>query len=50
VKPIDLVWFTAVVEDGQVFSFALNIDMPDRITVAKQMELGKASLKALDIF
>ena len=43
-------WVGWVVKNGQIFSFALNIDMPDRVTVAKRIELGKASLKALDIF
>ncbi|MDH4018311.1 MAG: class D beta-lactamase [Xanthomonadales bacterium] len=43
-------WVGWVVKDQQIFSFALNIDMPDRVTVAKRIELGKASLKALDIF
>lgn len=43
-------WVGWVVKNGHIFSFALNIDMPDRITVAKRIELGKASLKALGIF
>ena len=42
-------WVGWIVKDGQVFSFALNIDMPDRVTVAKRVELGKQSLKALGI-
>ena len=42
-------WVGWVVKDGHVFSFALNIDMPERSDVAKRVELGKASLKALGI-
>ncbi|MDX2417042.1 MAG: class D beta-lactamase [Xanthomonadales bacterium] len=42
-------WVGWVVKDGHVFSFALNIDMPERVDVAKRMELGKAALKSLGI-
>jgi len=35
---------------GFVFSFALNIDMPDKGDVVKCVELGKACLKELGIF
>jgi beta-lactamase class D len=43
-------WVGWVVKHGQIFSFALNIDMPDRADVARRVQLGKASLKALGIF
>ncbi len=42
-------WVGWVVKQGQVFSFALNIDMPDKADVAKRVQLGKASLKMLGI-
>ena len=46
----DIGWWVGWVMKGeQVYSFALNIDMPDRLSVAKRVELGKASLKALGI-
>ena len=47
----DIGWWVGWVEkDAIIFSFALNIDMPDRALVAKRVELGKASLKALGLF
>ena len=46
----DLGWWVGwVVRDGRIFSFALNIDMPDQSYVPKRVELGKACLKALGI-
>lgn len=42
-------WVGWVVKDQRIFSFALNIDMPDKADVAKRVELGKACLKALGI-
>lgn len=43
-------WVGWVVKGDRVFSFALNIDMPERIDVAKRMELGKACLNTLGVF
>jgi beta-lactamase class D len=43
-------WVGWVTKDKHVFSFALNIDMPDKGDVSKRIELGKACLKALGIF
>jgi len=43
-------WVGWVVKDQGVFSFALNIDMPDKTDVAKRVELGRACLEALGIF
>jgi len=46
----DLGWWVGwVVKDKQIFSFALNIDMPDKTYSAKRKELGKASLKILSV-
>jgi len=42
-------WIGWVVKDGRVFSFALNIDMPNKGDSVKRIELGKASLKILGI-
>lgn len=48
---MDIGWWVGWVEsNGQIFSFALNIDMPDKIHVAKRVELGKACLRELGIF
>jgi beta-lactamase class D OXA-50 len=49
-KP-DLGWWVGWVEQsGKVYSFALNIDMPDTaIDGPKRVEIGKASLKALGL-
>jgi beta-lactamase class D len=42
----DLGWWVGwVVKDKGIFSFALNIDMPNKGDSAKRTELGKASLK-----
>lgn len=47
----DLGWWVGwVTIEGSVFSFALNIDMPDRSDVAKRVDLGRACLKELEIF
>ena len=43
-------WVGWVTNNGHIFSFALNIDMPDESYVSKRVELGKACLKELDIF
>ncbi len=43
-------WVGWVTSDERVFSFALNIDMPENGDIAKRVELGKACLKALGIF
>lgn len=49
-KP-DIGWWVGWVEkSGKVYSFALNIDMPQESDAPKRIELGKASLKALGIF
>ena len=42
-------WVGWVVKDQRIFSFALNIDMPDKTDVAKRVKLGKACLEALGI-
>lgn len=47
----DLGWWVGWVEkDQRVYSFALNIDMPDKAYIAKRVELGKACLGVLGIF
>jgi len=43
-------WVGWVTSDEHIFSFALNIDMPDKGDVAKRVELGKACLRELGIF
>lgn len=43
-------WVGWVVKQDRVFSFALNIDMPNKADVAKRVDLGKACLKVLNIF
>lgn len=43
-------WVGWVTSKGAVFSFALNIDMPDKGDIAKRVELGKACLRELGIF
>jgi len=46
----DIGWWVGWVEkDGHIFSFALNIDMPERIDIAKRVKLGKAVLNALGV-
>jgi beta-lactamase class D len=42
-------WVGWVQKDGQVYSFALNIDIQRATDASKRVELGKASLKALRI-
>ena len=42
-------WVGWVVKDNRVFSFALNMDMPDRDSLPKRIELGKACLRVLGI-
>ena len=42
-------WVGWVVKNEQVFSFALNIDMPDKGDSARRKELGEASLKILGV-
>lgn len=47
----DIGWWVGWVTNGEdIFSFALNIDMPDKSDVAKRVELGKACLRELGIF
>lgn len=43
-------WVGWVVKDDDIYSFAVNIDMPQRVDIAKRMELGKACLKTLGVF
>lgn len=46
----NLGWWVGWVKKGdKYFSFALNIDMPQKSDAAKRLELGKASLKALGV-
>ena len=46
----DLGWWVGWVEQGgKLYSFALNIDMPQPDTSGKRIELGKASLRALGL-
>jgi beta-lactamase class D len=42
-------WVGWVVKDNRVYSFALNMDMPDRESLATRVELGKACLRVLGI-
>jgi beta-lactamase class D len=42
-------WVGWVQKDGRVYAFALNMDIQKESDGAKRMELGKASLKALEI-
>jgi len=47
----DIGWWVGWVAKGdRIYSFAVNIDMPERVDVAKRMELGKACLKTLGVF
>jgi beta-lactamase class D len=48
-KPAIGWWVGWVEKDGHIFSFALNIDMPEIGDAAKRVQLGKACLKALGI-
>ena len=42
-------WVGWVVKGEHIFTFALNIDMPERVAIGQRVELGKACLKALGI-
>jgi len=42
-------WVGWVEKNGRIFSFALNMDMPDVGDVKKRKSLGKASLKVLGV-
>lgn len=42
-------WVGWLEQDGRIYSFALNIDMPDDSALGKRVELGRASLKALGL-
>lgn len=42
-------WVGVVVKNNDIFSFALNIDMPDRGDADKRVRLGKASLETLGV-
>ena len=43
-------WVDWVTSNGKFFSFASNIDMPDKTFVAKRVEPGKACLRELGIY
>jgi beta-lactamase class D len=42
-------WVGWVQKDGQVYAFALNLDIQKPSDAGRRVELGKASLKALGI-
>lgn len=42
-------WVGWVHKDGKLYTFALNLDIPDDATGAKRVPLGKASLQALGL-
>lgn len=42
-------WVGWVRKDGKLYTFALNIDIPDNETGSKRVPLGKAGLKALGL-
>lgn len=42
-------WVGWVNKDGKLYTFALNLDIPDDATGAKRVPLGKASLQALGL-
>ena len=49
-EPADIGWWVGWVrKDGKLYTFALNIDIPDDETGAKRVPLGKASLHALGL-
>jgi len=49
VKEVDLGWWVGwVMKDGKLYSFALNIDIPDG-AADKRVSLGKAALQALGL-
>ncbi len=46
----DLGWWVGwVVKDQDIFSFALNIDMPESADADKRVQLGRASLEVLGV-
>lgn len=42
-------WVGWVIKEGKVYTFALNLDIPDDAAGAKRVPLGKASLQALGL-
>jgi beta-lactamase class D len=49
-KKPDIGWWVGWVQKGdRLYSFALNIDMPQATDAVKRVELGKASLKVLGV-
>jgi beta-lactamase class D len=42
-------WVGWVNKDGKLYTFALNLDIPDDKTGARRVPLGKASLQALGL-
>lgn len=49
-EPADIGWWVGwVKKEGRLYTFALNIDIPDDETGAKRVPLGKASLRALGL-
>jgi beta-lactamase class D len=48
--PNSIGWYVGWVEqNGKIYSFALNIDVPESSMLNKRIELAKASLKALGL-
>jgi len=46
----DIGWWVGWVEkENRIYSFAINIDMPNRADVAKRVEIGKVCLRTLGI-
>jgi beta-lactamase class D len=49
-EPADIGWWVGwVKKDGKLYTFALNIDIPDDEAGAKRVPLGKAGLQALGL-
>jgi beta-lactamase class D len=49
-QPADIGWWVGwVKKDGKLYTFALNIDIPDDAVGAKRVPLGKAGLQALGL-
>jgi len=47
---VDIGWWVGwVKKDGKLYTFALNVDIPDNETGAKRVTLGKAGLQALGL-
>ncbi|QNA88404.1 class D beta-lactamase [Massilia sp. Dwa41.01b] len=47
---VDIGWWVGwVKKDGKLYTFALNVDIPDNETGAKRVSLGKAALTALGL-